>query len=111
MRKALYFFAAAALGLGLLCVSATRAQAQDVDENGIPRVMLQNLPNDPAVRVGHLDNGLTYYIRQNGLPEKRAEFYLATNVGGIQEDFGHCVRERELKLLKLNYALITFTCS
>ena len=85
MRKALYFFAAAALGLGLLCVSATRAQAQDVDENGIPRVMLQNLPNDPAVRVGQLDNGLTYYIRQNGLPEKRAEFYLATNVGGIQE--------------------------
>ena len=23
------------------------------------------LPNDPAVRVGKLDNGLTYYIRHN----------------------------------------------
>ena len=43
------------------------------------------LPNDPAVRVGHLDNGLTYYIRHNELPAKRAEFYLATNVGAIQE--------------------------
>ena len=43
------------------------------------------LPNDPAVRVGHLENGLTYYIRHNELPAKRAEFYLATNVGAIQE--------------------------
>ena len=47
--------------------------------------MAQNLPNDPAVRVGHLENGLTYYIRHNELPAGRAEFYLATNVGAIQE--------------------------
>ena len=46
---------------------------------------LQNLPNDPAVKKGQLDNGLTYYIRHNALPEGRAEFYLATNVGAIQE--------------------------
>ncbi len=46
---------------------------------------LQQLPNDPAVRVGKLENGLTYYIRHNELPENRAEFYLATNVGAIQE--------------------------
>ena len=51
---------------------------------GIP-AMAQNLPNDPAVRVGHLENGLTYYIRHNELPAGRAEFYLATNVGAIQE--------------------------
>lgn len=43
------------------------------------------LPNDPAVRKGKLDNGLTYYIRHNDKPENRAEFYLATNVGAIQE--------------------------
>ncbi|MCR5243908.1 MAG: insulinase family protein, partial [Bacteroidales bacterium] len=43
------------------------------------------LPADPAVRKGHLENGLTYYIRHNALPEGRAEFYLATNVGAIQE--------------------------
>ena len=46
---------------------------------------MQPLPNDPAVRVGKLENGLTYYIRHNELPEHRAEFYLATNVGGIYE--------------------------
>ena len=43
------------------------------------------LPTDPAVRKGHLENGLTYYIRHNALPEGRAEFFLATNVGAIQE--------------------------
>lgn len=43
------------------------------------------LPNDPATKVGKLDNGMTYYIRHNALPEKRAEFYLATNVGANQE--------------------------
>ena len=45
----------------------------------------QQLPNDPAVRVGKLDNGMTYYIRHNDKPAQRAEFYLATNVGAIQE--------------------------
>ena len=43
------------------------------------------LKNDPAVRIGKLQNGLTYYIRHNAKPENRAEFYLFTNVGAIQE--------------------------
>ena len=43
------------------------------------------LTNDPSVRVGTLDNGLTYYIKYNGKQEKRAEFYLFTDVGAIQE--------------------------
>lgn len=47
---------------------------------------LQQLPNDPAVRTGKLDNGLTYYIRHNELPAQRAEFYLATDAGAIQEE-------------------------
>lgn len=46
---------------------------------------LPQLPNDPETRVGKLDNGLTYYIRHNDKPADRAEFYLATNVGAIQE--------------------------
>ena len=46
---------------------------------------LPQLPNDPATRVGKLDNGMTYYIRHNDKPADRAEFYLATNVGAIQE--------------------------
>ena len=30
------------------------------------------IPIDPNVRIGKLENGLTYYIRHNELPEKRA---------------------------------------
>ena len=50
-------------------------------------VFAQNpLPNDPATRVGKLENGMTYYIRHNDQPAQRAEFYLATNVGAFQEE-------------------------
>ena len=45
----------------------------------------QPIPNDSAVKVGKLENGLTYYIRHNDKPAQRAEFYLATNVGAFQE--------------------------
>ena len=44
------------------------------------------IPVDPDVRIGKLDNGLTYYIRHNAWPEHRAEFYIAQRVGSIQED-------------------------
>ena len=44
------------------------------------------IPVDPAVRIGKLDNGLTYYIRHNGWPEHSANFYIAQRVGSIQEE-------------------------
>ena len=44
------------------------------------------LPKDPAVRMGVLDNGLTYMIRQNNKPENRAELRLAVRAGSILED-------------------------
>lgn len=44
------------------------------------------IPIDKDVRIGKLDNGLTYYIRHNNWPENRAEFYIAQRVGSIQED-------------------------
>ena len=44
------------------------------------------LPVDANVRIGKLENGLTYYIRHNDKPAQRAEFYLATNVGAFQEE-------------------------
>lgn len=40
---------------------------------------------DKSVRYGKLDNGLTYYIMHNAKPAQRAEFYIVTNVGAIQE--------------------------
>ncbi len=47
---------------------------------------LPPLPLDPDVRIGKLDNGLTYFIRYNNWPENRANFYIAQKVGSLQED-------------------------
>ena len=44
------------------------------------------IPVDKQVRIGKLDNGLTYYIRKNNLPEKQADFYIAQKVGSILEE-------------------------
>ena len=44
------------------------------------------IPVDKDVRIGKLDNGLTYYIRHNAWPEKRADFFIAQRVGSIQEN-------------------------
>lgn len=44
------------------------------------------LPVDPKVRTGKLENGLTYYLRHNNLPEDRADFYIAQKVGSMQEE-------------------------
>ena len=44
------------------------------------------IPVDPSVRIGKLDNGLTYYIRHNEYPEHVANFYIAQRVGSINED-------------------------
>ena len=46
----------------------------------------QVMPVDPNVRIGRLSNGLTYYIRRNSLPEKRAELRLVVNAGSVNED-------------------------
>ncbi len=48
--------------------------------------MKDTLPTDPNVVIGKLDNGLTYYIRKNGKPEKRVELRLAVNAGSVQEN-------------------------
>ena len=46
----------------------------------------QVMPVDPKVKIGRLSNGLTYYIRQNKLPEKRVELRLVVNTGSVMED-------------------------
>ena len=56
---------------------------------GTGAVMAQELPSipiDDQVRIGKLDNGLTYYIRHNEYPEHVANFYIAQRVGSIQEE-------------------------
>ena len=60
----------------LLC-AATMLWAQEAPEK---------LPVDPNVRYGHLDNGLTYYIRHNEQPKQRCDFHIAQAVGAILEE-------------------------
>ena len=43
------------------------------------------LPADPAVRIGKLDNGLTYYLRCNESPGQNLELRLAVNAGSLNE--------------------------
>ena len=64
-----------ALLLMIMGITAVNAQMQ-----------MPPVPVDEAVRIGKLDNGLTYYIRHNNWPENRAEFYIAQRVGSIQEN-------------------------
>jgi zinc protease len=46
----------------------------------------QPIPVDPTIRMGKLDNGLTYFIKQNREPEKRVSFYIIQNVGALLEN-------------------------
>ena len=48
--------------------------------------MAMPCPKDPNVRIGKLDNGLTYYIRHNEKPAQRADFYIAQKVGSVLEE-------------------------
>lgn len=58
----------------LLCVGQALAQ------------MMPPIPVDKEVRMGKLDNGLTYYIRHNDYPKDVANFYIAQRVGSINEE-------------------------
>ena len=44
------------------------------------------LPVDAAITRGTLPNGLRYYVRKNGLPEKRVLLWLAVRTGSLYED-------------------------
>jgi len=46
------------------------------------------IPADPSIRIGKLENGITYYVKQNKKPEQRMELRLAINAGSICESDG-----------------------
>ncbi len=45
-----------------------------------------SIPVDPAIKIGKLKNGLTYYIRKNRKPENNVDLRLVVNAGSILED-------------------------
>jgi zinc protease len=46
----------------------------------------QMVPVDPLITVGTLPNGFRYYLRENRLPQARAELRLAVKAGSVLED-------------------------
>lgn len=73
--------------LMLLVASTTFAQfggAQKAEKKTTD--LSAKVPVDKKVRIGKLENGMTYYIRANKKPENRAQFRLAVNAGSILED-------------------------
>jgi len=70
MKKVYLFFAAF-----IAAISCLQAQQQ-----------MPPIPVDKDVRIGKLENGLTYYIRKNNLPEHQANFYIVQKVGSILEE-------------------------
>lgn len=46
----------------------------------------QPLPVDPTIKIGKLENGITYYIKSNQEPKERASFYIIQNVGSVLEN-------------------------
>jgi len=67
------------------------ARAQQPAPPPIPAAVLaakleEPVPVDPLITVGTLPNGFRYYIRENHLPQARAELRLAVNAGAVLED-------------------------
>src|SRR5439155_7075943 len=68
---------------GLLLTAVVLAQAPPATA---PAVNLQQpIPFDSAVHTGTLPNGLKFFIRQNGRPEKRISLRLAVKAGSLFE--------------------------
>jgi zinc protease len=53
---------------------------------GAPLRLDDPLPIGAQVKVGKLDNGLTYYIQRNRMPEHKLELRLVVKAGSILED-------------------------
>ncbi|WP_346863069.1 insulinase family protein [uncultured Draconibacterium sp.] len=64
--------------LAILCVAPFISFAQGMLD--------QPVPVDAAVRMGKLENGMTYFIRHNEEPKERVSFYMIQNVGALLEE-------------------------
>lgn len=67
-------------------MASTAPSMEAAPTKEVVRTTGEDIPFDPETRVGKLENGLTYYIRQNKKPENFAELRLAINAGSLLED-------------------------
>jgi len=64
MRKIIFFF--------YLLITPLRAESV--------------FPLDPAINYGKLENGLTYYIRENSAPKDKAYIKMVIKAGSVMEE-------------------------
>ena len=74
----LFLFATAGMSYAQLGASGSKKEKKSD--------LTAKVPIDKKVRMGKLDNGITYYIRANKKPEGRVQFRLAVNAGSVLED-------------------------
>ena len=61
------------------------AQLPGADKKEKKSDLTAQVPLDKKVRYGKLDNGFTYYVRNNKKPENMIQFRLVSNAGSIME--------------------------
>ena len=67
------------LGIFLLMAGVRVACAQQLNMGDV-------FPLDTTVRIGRLDNGMSYYLRHNAKSKGLADFYIVYDVGSVQEE-------------------------
>src|SRR5262245_58326523 len=70
----------------LLAVTSLAGAPQQQAAQPAQYPLNQQIPVDSQITVGRLPNGLQYYVRANGKPEKRAELRLVVKAGSVLED-------------------------
>jgi len=63
--------------LSILFIGTANAQSLD---------FYQELPQDPSIRKGVLENGMTYYIHSTDVTKDVASYYIIQNVGSVLEN-------------------------
>ena len=48
----------------------------------------ETLPTDPHLKIGRLQNGLTYYLKKNATPKNKVELRLVVKFGSLDEEDG-----------------------
>ncbi|MBN2280426.1 MAG: insulinase family protein [Candidatus Marinimicrobia bacterium] len=69
------------------CMTVSVEPKEEIEKPKRPSLFqAEKLPFDPKVKIGSLDNGLTYILRQNIKPENRLSLRLVVKAGSIDED-------------------------
>jgi len=86
MKRIPAFLVIALMFFSTSCAPARHGTAVSGNRDYQKQMLHDALPVDPAVRIGRLDNGLSYYIRQNHKPENRLELRLVVKAGSVLEN-------------------------